>query len=140
MFSINNYSLPESLLFLPTRLNRKKLENIVKNKTILITGATFGIGEKLAYQLANTGANLILVARTEEKLNQIKIEIEASGGKVEIFPTDLTQTESVEKLNQYHRRESSRIFRFASKGLRSGQNFPRAQLLVALRLPQVRVV
>ncbi len=98
MFSTNNYSLPESLLFLPTRLNRKKLENIVKNKTILITGATFGIGEKLAYQLANTGANLILVARTEEKLNQIKIEIEASGGKVEIFPTDLTQTESVEKL------------------------------------------
>ncbi len=98
MFSTNNYSLIESLLFLPTWLNQEKLENAVRGKTILITGATFGIGEKLSYQLAKTDAQLILVARTEKKLKQIKLEIESVGGKVMIFPTDLTDIKSVENL------------------------------------------
>jgi short-subunit dehydrogenase len=98
MFSKNNYNFLESIIFLPTWLNQTKLENAVRGKTILITGATFGIGEKLSYQLAKTDANLILVARTEEKLDQIKREIEANGGKVAIFPTDLTDIKSVENL------------------------------------------
>jgi short-subunit dehydrogenase len=98
MFSKNNYNFLESIIFLPTWLNQTKLENIVRGKTILITGATFGIGEKLSYQLAKTDVTLILVARTEEKLNQIKLEIEANGGKVMIFPTDLTDIKSVENL------------------------------------------
>ncbi len=95
MFSKNNYNLLEFLLFPPTWLNQTKLEKAVNGKTILITGATFGIGEKLAYQLAKTGANLILVARTEEKLVEIKNNI---GGNVTIFPCDLTDIKSVENL------------------------------------------
>ncbi len=98
MFSTNNYNPLEFVLFPPTFVNQTKLENAVRGKTILITGATFGIGEKLAYQLAKTDARLILVARTAEKLEQIKLEIEVDGGKAMIFPTDLTNTESVENL------------------------------------------
>jgi short-subunit dehydrogenase len=95
MFSKNNYNPLEFLLFPPTWLNETTLENAAKGKTILITGASFGIGEKLAYQLAKTGANLILVARTEEKLVEIKNKI---GGNITIFACDLTKTEAVENL------------------------------------------
>jgi short-subunit dehydrogenase len=95
MFSSNGYNLLEFLLFPPTWLNEERLKKEVAGKTILITGATFGIGEELSYKLAETGAKLILVARTEEKLVEIKNKI---GGNVTIFACDLTKTESVEKL------------------------------------------
>lgn len=98
MFSKNSYTLLEFLLFLPTRLNEEKLKREVEGKTILITGASFGIGEQLAFHLAKTGANLILVARTEEKLVKIKDKIEQQGGKVRIFACDLTKPDEVEKL------------------------------------------
>jgi short-subunit dehydrogenase len=98
MFLKNNYNLLEFLLFLPTWLNEMRLKSEVADKTILITGATFGIGEKLSYQLAESGATLILVARTVEKLQQIKLEVETKGGKVSIFPCDLTDNKSVENL------------------------------------------
>lgn len=95
MFASNDYTFIEFLLFLPTWLNEKQLKNEVANKTILITGATFGIGEKLSYKLSETDAKLILVARTEEKLIEIKNKI---GGNVTIFACDLTKPEAVEIL------------------------------------------
>jgi short-subunit dehydrogenase len=95
MFSSNGYNLLEFLLFPPTWLNEQRLKKEVSGKTILITGATFGIGEELSYKLAETDAKLILVARTEEKLVEIKNKI---GGNATIFACDLTKTEAVENL------------------------------------------
>jgi len=45
-------------------------------KTALVTGASSGIGESITRQLAETGCNLILVARREDKLNELKQELE----------------------------------------------------------------
>jgi short-subunit dehydrogenase len=95
MLAANNYNLLEFLLFPPIWLNEERLKKEVTGKTILITGATFGIGEELSYKLAETGAKLILVARTEEKLVEIKNKI---GGNVTIFACDLTKTDAVENL------------------------------------------
>jgi short-subunit dehydrogenase len=95
MFSKNNYNLLEFLLFPPTWLNETSLKREVAGKTILITGATFGIGEELSYKLAETDAKLILIARTEEKLVEIKNKI---GRNVLIFACDLTKTDAVENL------------------------------------------
>jgi NADP-dependent 3-hydroxy acid dehydrogenase YdfG len=57
----------------------------IKNKTILITGASKGIGRSLALLLAEKGANLSLIARSEIELLSLKAEIEVIGTKAEIF-------------------------------------------------------
>lgn len=101
MFPPNDYSLIEHLLFPPTRVNERILAESVKGKTVLITGASYGIGESLAYALGKTGASLLLVARTAEKLEKIKTEIEAGGAeRVTVLPTDLTRPEQIENLLQ----------------------------------------
>lgn len=98
MSTSERYSWIEYLLFPPKRLDIVKLQKHLEGKTVLITGASFGIGEALARQLAGTTAHLILVARTAEKLKQLKDELTAKGAKISIYPTDLTQTESIESL------------------------------------------
>ncbi len=56
-----------------------------KNKTILLTGASKGIGKALALKLGEQQANLALVARSEKELTELKTEIEALGAKCLIF-------------------------------------------------------
>ena len=45
--------------------------NTLENKNILITGATRGIGNKLATHFASQGANIVLLASNEESLNTV---------------------------------------------------------------------
>ena len=52
------------------------------NKTVWITGASSGIGKELAIQLAHLGANIILSARSADKLNQLCSELPAGQHKV----------------------------------------------------------
>ena len=94
------YSLLEHLLFPPVRCDEKTLADSLKGKTVLITGASFGIGESLTYLLAKTESHLILVARTAEKLEQIKSDIEKNGGKASIttFAIDLTKEDQIQSL------------------------------------------
>ena len=46
-----------------------------KNKVVLITGASSGIGKQTAIEFAKLGANIVLVARRKEKLEQVEIEL-----------------------------------------------------------------
>lgn len=59
----------------------------------LITGASSGIGAAAAKKLAAEGLRVMLVARRAELLEQIAMEIRASGGRAEIFQADLTRPE-----------------------------------------------
>jgi len=72
----------------------------VNGKTILITGASSGIGLTTAHRLANAGAHVLLVARTKETLDAVKQEIEASGGKADVFPCDLNDMDSIDAVAQ----------------------------------------
>lgn len=95
-----SYSYFEHLLFPPIRCDEKKLARAVNGKKILITGASFGIGEQITYKLAKTGAKLILVARTAEKLEEIKnnIERENSHSDIITYAVDLTKENEIEEL------------------------------------------
>lgn len=87
------------LLFFPfLYYNQAKLRKRLEKKTVLVTGASYGIGEAVALRLAETDARLLLVARTEDKLNEVKDRVEAGGGHAEVFPCDLTDPEQVQKL------------------------------------------
>ncbi|USG64367.1 SDR family NAD(P)-dependent oxidoreductase [Brevibacillus ruminantium] len=84
-----NDNLWGKLLFSPTILNKTKLASSVQAKTIVITGASSGIGEQLAYLLADYPVHLILVARRGEKLQQMKREIEKKSARVSCYQADL---------------------------------------------------
>ncbi|GAA4468177.1 hypothetical protein GCM10023093_25250 [Nemorincola caseinilytica] len=84
----------------PTAVNERRLGERCNGRNILITGASYGIGESLAYMLAGTGATLLLVARTEEKLLQVQGEVARRGGTAHIFPTDLSKSEEVAVLTE----------------------------------------
>jgi short-subunit dehydrogenase len=87
------------LLFFPfLGFSRSQLQQRLAGKTILITGASYGIGRCLAEILAETQAHLLLVARTEAKLVEVKERIEAKGGHADIFPCDLRNEAEVQAL------------------------------------------
>ena len=50
-------------------------KNLFSNKTILVTGATSGIGKSTAIKLSNLGANLILIGRNLDKLKILENEL-----------------------------------------------------------------
>ncbi len=50
-------------------------------KNAIVCGSTQGIGKAIALQLAKMGANILLVARNEEKLNNVKAELDTSKGQ-----------------------------------------------------------
>jgi short-subunit dehydrogenase len=61
----------------------------VKNKRILLTGATGGVGRLLAKRLADKGVTLALVGRNSEKLSALQSDIAHSGGEANIIVADL---------------------------------------------------
>ncbi|MDR2832824.1 MAG: SDR family oxidoreductase [Streptococcaceae bacterium] len=67
----------------------------MKTKTILITGASSGLGESLARVYANENSRLLLVARNVNKLQELQNEL---AGEVKIFPADLTNSQEIERL------------------------------------------
>ncbi len=71
--------------------------NRIKGKTVLITGASSGIGEASARAFASFGADLILCARREVRLAQLKASLEEEhGASVRIRALDVREREPVE--------------------------------------------
>ncbi|MBD2445574.1 SDR family oxidoreductase [Nostoc sp. FACHB-152] len=68
------------------------------NKTIVITGASAGIGRKLAISLAQKDANLVLAARNQEELEQTLTACTKNPQKVIAVPTDVTQAQACQQL------------------------------------------
>ena len=66
--------------------------------TALITGASTGIGAVYADRLARRGYDLILVARSQEKLSEVAARLEATGRSVETMTADLTRREDVQRV------------------------------------------
>ena len=66
------------------------LRNRVSDRAIVVTGASSGIGEALARRLGDAGAKVLLVARSADKLEEMRKAIEARGGVA--LPTNPAST------------------------------------------------
>ena len=64
----------------------------LRGRTVLVTGASSGIGEATAKAVAARGACVLLVARRGEELDRVRSEIEAGGGRAAAYVCDLTDT------------------------------------------------
>lgn len=62
----------------------------LKNKVAIVTGASDGLGKQIALKLAKEGVKLALIARSEERLEEIKrLALEAGSSKCEFYPCDI---------------------------------------------------
>ncbi|MGX1810164.1 SDR family NAD(P)-dependent oxidoreductase [Nocardia sp. NPDC055321] len=91
---VNALTMPHRipLPFGPTLTDR------VSGRTVLITGASSGIGRALSLRLAAAGATVLVTARRTSELDQLVAQIHANGGKAFALPGDLSTTEGVDKL------------------------------------------
>jgi uncharacterized protein len=81
----------------------------VQKQTVLITGATSGIGLELARCFARNDYDLVLVARDESELKKVSIELEQHGIKAHYFPQDLSDFNGPQNVFAYCQKHSLTI-------------------------------
>lgn len=79
----------------------------IKDKIVVITGATGGIGKQLCRDFAKNGARLFMIARTREKLEELSNELEGEGHKN--YAADFTKSDEVLKVCDYIKNNYSNI-------------------------------
>jgi NADP-dependent 3-hydroxy acid dehydrogenase YdfG len=78
----------------------RSLKRAVKGRRVLITGASSGIGRAAALKLGAAGAEVLLVARSAEKLERVKSTIERAGGVAHVYAADLSDLAGSEVLGK----------------------------------------
>ncbi|CAH0315506.1 SDR family oxidoreductase [Peribacillus simplex] len=81
----------------------------IKDKVVIITGASSGIGEATAKELTSKGAKLVLAARREDRLEKLQKEIQNNGGQAIYKVTDVSSHEQMEELAFYALEEYGKI-------------------------------
>jgi NAD(P)-dependent dehydrogenase (short-subunit alcohol dehydrogenase family) len=82
----------------PDRLKHRSLSAALNGRTVVITGASSGIGRTTALKVAAAGGIPLLVARSVDKLEEVKQEIEAEGGSAYVYGADLSDLDSIDAL------------------------------------------
>ncbi len=80
----------------------------LRDQVAVVTGAARGIGEAIALRLARMGAAVVLTARDQARLEQVKAAIEQFGGKAMVLPCDLTDEKAVAAFGEQVGRELGR--------------------------------
>lgn len=76
------------------------LREAVDGKVVVVTGASYGIGETSALKLGAAGARVVLVARSRERLEEVSARIAAEGGEAHVHPCDLSDVDAAESLGE----------------------------------------
>jgi 3-oxoacyl-[acyl-carrier protein] reductase len=80
----------------------------LRDQVAVVTGAARGIGEAIANRLADMGAIVVLTARDQARLAQVKTAIEHHGGRASVLPCDLTDEKAVAALGEKVTKEHGR--------------------------------
>jgi len=83
-----------------SRSGRAELRAAVAGRTVVVTGASFGIGAATACRLGGAGATVVLVARTRSRLDAVAEQVRAAGGNAHVMPADLSNFDQVGELAQ----------------------------------------
>ncbi|MGW1737625.1 SDR family NAD(P)-dependent oxidoreductase [Nocardia sp. NPDC001965] len=81
---------------LPRLRSRPGLSDVVSGRTVLITGASSGIGRAAAERIGAAGARVALVARRETELAAVAAQIRANGGRATVHPCDLNDFDALD--------------------------------------------
>jgi short-subunit dehydrogenase len=76
----------------------RSLEDAVAGRTVMITGASSGIGKSAALEIGQAGGTILLVARSGDKLAQMKRQIEALGGTAHVHRCDLSDLDEIDRM------------------------------------------
>ena len=91
--------VPDEVMRMGRRLlGNVSLESAVRGRIVMVTGASSGIGRAAALKIADAGGIVLLVARTPEKLEATKEQIEAGGGTAHIHRADLSDGDDIERM------------------------------------------
>jgi NAD(P)-dependent dehydrogenase (short-subunit alcohol dehydrogenase family) len=93
----------------PDLFRDHSLAGAIKGKTILITGASSGIGLETALKVGDAGGEVLLVSRTREKLEEVASQVEARGGTAHVHPCDLSNLDDIDRLAEEVLREHGGI-------------------------------
>ncbi len=102
---------------------------------MVITGASSGIGRAAALKIAAAGGIPILVARTQEKLEEAKAEIEEAGGTAYVYSCDLSDFEAIDDLVEQLLSDHPRIDMLVNN---AGRSIRRSVALSLRPLPRLR--
>ncbi len=87
---MNAPTLLDRLSSPPRDTDPDRLREAVEGRTVLITGASYGLGEATARDLGAAGATVVLAARSLDRLDAVASEITSAGGTAHTHPLDLT--------------------------------------------------
>jgi short-subunit dehydrogenase/thioester reductase-like protein len=82
----------------PDLFKDRSLRGAIEGKVVVITGASSGIGEAVALRVGEAGGIAVLVARSEDKLNEVKAQIEEAGGVAHVHPGNLSELDDCDRL------------------------------------------
>ena len=102
------------LLFQTPRARLRRLRggpSPLAGRTVLVTGASSGIGEATALAVAARGATVLLVARRAEELERVRRAVEAGGGRAAayVYPCDLSDLDAIDALCEQVCAEHDRV-------------------------------
>ena len=93
----------------PFRARKHGSRGELDGRRVIITGASSGIGRATALKVAAEGGVPLLVARRQHELEEVRDAIVAQGGSASVYPADLTDEESINKLVKLILEEHGRI-------------------------------
>jgi short-subunit dehydrogenase len=76
----------------------RSLHDAVKDRNVMITGASSGIGKAAALEVGRAKGTVLLVARSADKLEEVGREVEALGGKAYVHRADLTDFDDIDRM------------------------------------------